>query len=240
MKAPATLLLLALLGYLPASAQTTPQAVTSFVLVNADTDLDIMPLVSGDSINLVQMPTRNLNIRATTTPAAVGSVEFSLTGADTRDQTESLAPYALFSDAGGDYNAWTPAVGKYSLTATPYTEAGGAGTAGTALTITFKFINRTGIITAQAKPTVDRGLQAYPNPSADGHYQVVLPEAVQGSVHYTLLSAVGALVAEGTVPVAQATTLLPLDFSRQLPAAGLYYVRLQGKKLNAQLKLVRR
>ncbi|WP_073109749.1 PKD domain-containing protein, partial [Hymenobacter daecheongensis] len=123
---------------------TGGQAVTSFTLINADSDQDIQTLANGGTLNLAALPTRNLNLRANTSPAAVGSVRFSLGGAQSRSQTENVVPYALFSDTGGDYNPWTPAVGTYSLTATPYTGGNGTGTPGTPLTISFSVTNQPG------------------------------------------------------------------------------------------------
>jgi lysophospholipase L1-like esterase len=118
---------------LPGSGPT----VTSYTLVDADSDDDIQTLTTGTTLNLATLPTRNLNIRANTSPATVGSVVFALSGTQSRSQTETLPPYALYSDGNGDYNPWTPAVGSYSLTATPYTSGGGGGSAGTPLTISF-------------------------------------------------------------------------------------------------------
>lgn len=66
---------------------------------------------------------------------------------------------------------------------------------------------------------------------------MVLPAAVQGRISYTLISALGARVGAGTLTLNQLPADLALDFSSQLPAAGLYYVRLEGKNLNAQLKI---
>jgi uncharacterized repeat protein (TIGR02543 family) len=115
----------------------------TFTLVNADAaaDVDIQPLGSGAVLNLATLPTRNLNIRANANPATTGSIVFSLSGAETRSQTDSEIPYALFSDVSGDYNAWTPTVGSYTLTATPFSGGGGGGTAGTPLTVSFSVID---------------------------------------------------------------------------------------------------
>lgn len=119
----------------------TTQQVVSFVLVNADTDQDIQPLTDGASLNLATLPTKNLNVRANCSPATVGSVVFNLSGQQTRNATESGAPYALFGDAGnGNYNAWVPEPGSYSLKATPFSAAAGGGTAGTALLVSFSVI----------------------------------------------------------------------------------------------------
>jgi len=61
--------------------------------------------------------------------------------AETVSETEAGAPYALFSDSGDSYNSWTPTLGTYTLTVTPYTEVARGGTAGTPLTITFTVID---------------------------------------------------------------------------------------------------
>ncbi len=126
------------------TAAPAGQSVTSYTLVNADTGGDIQALAPGTTLNLATLPTIRLNIRANTNPATVGSVVLVLGGAAARNQTESVAPYALFGDNGaGVYNSWTPGVGNYTLTATPYTAGGGGGTAGTPLSIGFSVTNQT-------------------------------------------------------------------------------------------------
>ncbi|MGB3588339.1 MAG: malectin domain-containing carbohydrate-binding protein, partial [Tunicatimonas sp.] len=132
-------LLLCLLCLLGWSAYA--QSVTSFTLINADTDTDIGSLQNGQTLNLATLPTVNLNVRANTDPAQVGSVRFALNG-NTNFQTENVAPYALKGDANGDYRNWTPSVGENTLSATPYTGANASGTVGTALTATFTVIDQ--------------------------------------------------------------------------------------------------
>ena len=110
---------------------------TSFTLVDADTDQDVQALANGAVLNLATLPSRNLNIRANVNTAATASVVFNLNGAQTHTQTENVAPYALFSDVSGNYNPWTPAVGSYTLRATPYAASNGGGTAGQALSVNF-------------------------------------------------------------------------------------------------------
>jgi CubicO group peptidase (beta-lactamase class C family) len=117
------------------------QSVTRFALVDADTDQPIFDPLNGDAtLNLGTLPTRNLNVRAETSPAAVGSVRFGLDG-NPNYRTENGAPYALAGDASGDYNPWTPAIGPHSVIATPYTLSGAGGTAGTPLSISFTVID---------------------------------------------------------------------------------------------------
>jgi CubicO group peptidase (beta-lactamase class C family) len=114
-------------------------AVTSFTLIDADTDQPIPahdPLVDGARIRLGTLPTRNLNIRANTSPATVGSVRFSVDGTP-NTHTDSIAPYALYGDNSGNYNAWTPLMRGYLLKATPYPQGNAGGAAGTSFTIRF-------------------------------------------------------------------------------------------------------
>ena len=121
---------------------THAQSVQSLTLINADTDTDIKLLSNGETLNLATLPTTNLNVRANTSPATVGSVRFAYDG-NANFQTESVAPYALAGDTNGDYDPWTPTVGSHTLTATPYSGASGGGTAGTSLTVNFTVINQT-------------------------------------------------------------------------------------------------
>ena len=115
------------------------QAVTSLTLINADTDQPVPgynPMASGATLNLATLPSRNLNVRANTSPSVVGSVRFALDG-NANFKTESAAPYALAGNNGSNYFAWTPSLGTHTLTVTPYTQANATGTAGAALTVTF-------------------------------------------------------------------------------------------------------
>jgi hypothetical protein len=110
--------------------------VTSFSLINADTNQPVEgfdPLPEVVALDLTELPSKNLNIRANTEPEAVGSVRFHLNGALQR--TEDSAPYTLAGKDGADYHAWTPEPGDYTLTATPYNGAGASGDE--ALSVTF-------------------------------------------------------------------------------------------------------
>ncbi|RAJ90683.1 putative secreted protein (Por secretion system target), partial [Larkinella arboricola] len=153
--------------------------VTSFSLMNAATEAEIRQMAPGEQLNLATLPTQSLNIRANTSPATVGSVKLVLSGKQNRTQTETGAPYSLFGDSNGNYNAWTPAVGSYNLTATPYTGAGATGTTGTALTLSFSVVNQpTGarVVTDQ-KPEVNGwGVRYFPNPFSD-HFTIELQGA---------------------------------------------------------------
>ncbi|QNF34205.1 T9SS type A sorting domain-containing protein [Adhaeribacter swui] len=130
---------------------TSKDQVTSFTLINSATKATIQTITNGATINLTTLPTKNVNIRANTNPSLVGSVVLVLSGKQSRTQTETKAPYDLF----GDNLNWTPAVGDYTLKATPYTAAGGAGIAGSPLTINFKITNE--VVTNNAAPVANAG-----------------------------------------------------------------------------------
>ncbi|WP_247237862.1 PKD domain-containing protein [Telluribacter sp. SYSU D00476] len=155
-----------------ASASRTVEdagAVVSFTLMNADNEQPIRELTASDVLDLASLPTRNLSIRANTNPDRVGSVKMVLSGQQSRTQIETGFPYSLFGDEGGNYNAWTPAVGDYRLTGTPYTERGATGTAGTPLSISFKITNTSAARISFESLSEPEGLQVkyYPNPFAE-------------------------------------------------------------------------
>ena len=119
---------------------STTQAVTTLMLVNADTDQDIGPITPGSTINLA-VTGPNLNVRADTNPPVVGSVRFAY-DSNPDIMTQSGVPYTLGGDAAGDdYLPWTPSLGSHTITATPFSATGGTGTAGTPLSVSFTVVN---------------------------------------------------------------------------------------------------
>jgi len=91
------------------------------------------PLVDGATLNLEELPS-SLSIVATAAQG-VDSVEFEADGAFVR--VESVAPYALAGDSGGNYAAWdgmTP--GVHSIVATGFSQDSAQGQAGPAFSIT--------------------------------------------------------------------------------------------------------
>lgn len=95
----------------------------SFTLVNAATNVEIGPLLTGKAFSLGSVGTE-LNVVANPS-SPVGSVKFWRNGSLVRN--ENKKPYAMVGDIGSDYNSWTPEVGQYTIVATAYSEAGSAG-----------------------------------------------------------------------------------------------------------------
>ncbi len=120
----------------PNSGGTQPS--TGLWLLNASNDNDLFELKNGTVVNLASIPSSSVNVRYNATGgASVSKVEFNLSGQQTYTSSEGMAPYALFGDNGGDYNAWTIAVGSYTLKATTYLN----GAAQTPVTVNFTVIN---------------------------------------------------------------------------------------------------
>jgi hypothetical protein len=114
-------------------------------VLSADTGLPILqldPLEDRMSIVLAELPTRNLNIRAVTSPENVGCVTFTL---DAEHKLEVNAPYLLMGNtAVGKPLPWTPSAGDHVLTVTAYSggpaanRKEGTGNAGPAQIVRFR------------------------------------------------------------------------------------------------------
>jgi N-acetylneuraminic acid mutarotase len=224
---------------------TTGTTVTSFTLINASTDTDIKTLNNNDVLNLATLPTRNLTIRANTSPATVGSVVFNLSGSQTKNQTESSLPYALFGDDKGDYNGWTPPVGSFTLKGTPYSASGGAGIAGRALTVSFSVTDQAvAAMQREAKTAENPAMKqsaltvakAYPNPH-EGRFTVMLPEKFEGEVSFMLISLSGTKLAGGKLLLRHPESTLTFDFSKEMISSGLYYLFLENRECKAFAKV---
>ncbi len=121
----------------PPASSTPPtgSSITGFTLVSAHTEKDVMSIANGATISLAKIGEAKLNIRANTA-SSLTSVKFELSGAQSKTYTDKAAPFALHGDSNGNYyygNWAPPALGTYTLKATPYSGS----TAGTPYTIKF-------------------------------------------------------------------------------------------------------
>jgi hypothetical protein len=124
----------------PVKAPATPPVIpppkpqTKLTLINADTDLDIGPLITGMTINLFYYP--SLNVRADPPSSfATRSVQFKYDGELGR--TDNGEPYAFQRNIGLNYSSWTPTIGIHTILATPFTAPDANGTAGPIANVTF-------------------------------------------------------------------------------------------------------
>src|SRR6185312_14573269 len=104
------------------------------------------------------------------------SVVFKLDGKTT--QTESNAPYDAAGDVGNSAtpNAWNISAGAHTLSATPYSQSAGKGTAGAPLTVDFT-VNAT---TPPLPPPVT------PPPASSGLQSLAIVQAGSGITIATL------------------------------------------------------
>ncbi|MDQ3291258.1 MAG: putative Ig domain-containing protein [Bacteroidota bacterium] len=213
-------------------------------VLNAETNKVITSLTEGLVLNLAAITTNKLNIQATTNPDKIKSVKFELSGKQSHTIIESRAPYLLFGDVNGNANDWVPATGKYTIKATPFSEAGGKGNSGKPIIFHFSVINKPLVESERYVSVTEQfnntgvPLVAYPTPTLDGHITVALPAELKGKFNYSLLSAVGSKLTSGENN-ANNSKVAKFDFSRQMSAAGIYYLRLENAGFKGWIKLVR-
>ena len=118
-------------GALSSDPATVTLTVTSDVvllsLVNADADTIVEPLVNGSELVASDLAFASYSVTASDVPAQTASVVFDLSGQQTHQQTENVAPYALFGDSSGDYAGMPLEPGTYALTAAAFDAGGGGG-----------------------------------------------------------------------------------------------------------------
>ncbi len=137
--------------------------IIALILVDADTNDDILDLVDGDNLNLDELPTSNLSIRAEVS-SDVESVFLQITGDLTGTRTENVSPYALFGDSNGNFSGRTFGAGTYNVNATPYTLDNLNGEAGASLSLSFTISqNLNGSLAALN--SAENHLKIYPNPA---------------------------------------------------------------------------
>ena len=122
----------------PVSPPPPVAGITSLTLVNAATDASIGEFTSGTTLDISGGKTYNVIAFAS---SGYQSVRFFVDGQLAR--IESMAPYAVGGNDGSDYFAWNLSTGSHTLTAIPYVNTGGMGTAGAAKTVNFSVTNGT-------------------------------------------------------------------------------------------------
>ncbi len=169
-----------------ASSISTTKANT-FTLINADSDKDISVIENGATINLANLSSKKINVRANITTVKGGSLVWNLSGTETKKAIEATAPFALFGNSGTNYYPWTPKLGSYTLTATAYSLSGGKGTRGTSVTIKFKVIDKKEAAPAPQPETVTEDAKApvqdtkTPEPTAPVNTNLILYSPFESS-----------------------------------------------------------
>lgn len=163
------------------AGSTGVQSISSFTLMNAETNQEIRQIEDNDIINLSGSGTTHLAIRANSNPAVVGSVALDLNGTK---KIENLFPYTLPAGTSDDYVDWDYTVGQqYTLTATPYTLAKAKGTAGIVKTIHFTVVeSQTPNLVAPGTPNTPQNLLVTTIPSV-GCLNAVVTNDPQGGAN---------------------------------------------------------
>ncbi|QNF35153.1 glycoside hydrolase family 88 protein [Adhaeribacter swui] len=221
-----------------------PPQIAKINVINADADKVISALQNGATLDLAKLPAKNLTFEAIVNKASTQSVVFELSGQINHKRVETTSPLVLFGDKDGDILGQAMEVGTYSLKVTPYSAAAGKGTAGEPVVLNFKVVNTaSAMVTKQIASALitseSNAVVAYPNPSKNGNVALLLPSTFTGQAQYILLSSTGAKLAEGTFDATEAASPLSLDFSRQMPAAGVYYLHVKNATMKQTLKIVR-
>ncbi len=200
---------------------TSVLSVSSFTLINADTDEDILNITSGMAIDVSSFSTLKLDIRANAT-LDVESVRLELSGAKTNKRTENIAPYALYGDSPtGNYIGSNFTVGAYTIKATPYTGNGLKGTKGATETLSFTLVQG---VSTTAK-TAGR-MRMYPNPAID-RTTVSFPEPVK-LTEFFVYDVTGRLVK--TIASETAEDIESIELSVYDLPIGTYFLRTTDTK----------
>jgi len=206
------------------------RAVTSFTLVNADTDADILTLSDGYVLDLSVYP--RVNVRANVS-GQVESVRFGFDG-NANYRTENGAPYAAGNNTTTTYDPWSLALGTHTLTATPYSLDNASGTAGAALTVQFSVVTG-GSATATPTPVPATVLYRIDAGGSGGTFSGVSWAAdayFTGGVVSNLPNPIANTTDDGLYTTERSTSADTLGFSYALPVTnGTYTVRLHFAEL---------
>jgi len=208
-------------------SSSTPTPSLTFNLIDAISNINIGTLSNG--VSLSSSKTQKINIRANV-PSAAKSVHFKLSGAQTEERYENVAPYALFGDIEGDYYAANLSNGSYTLKVSAYSDTNGTGVLVAEENISFSV----GSIS-------NKTAYAFPNPVlTDGKVSVHLPEGNGGDYQYSVSNAMGVQIEKGTFRASQLETDINLELSnigRQ--TKGVYYLSISKGGSNQIIPLLR-
>lgn len=218
------------------------QSITGFMLVDADKDVDIAALTNGYVINLANSTVKNYSIVAKTSPASVGSVSLILkasTAAGYIYRLESASPYSLtgtcFPGATCYNSWWKPAVGAYTIQATPYSATNATGTMGTPLTLNFSVINFTARMSVAENASEEMAsVQASftPNPVKD-KLTIRFNERITGNVASSITDAMGKNYLEESRLLDDSE--MEIDLSTLNMVSGIYFVKIVSDHLKTMV-----
>lgn len=206
--------------------------VTSFTLVNAITDTDIITLTEGSTIDLSTLPANRLNIRANLDSLPVSKVIFNFDG---YTATEPSAPYALFGDYDGDYRSGSLSVGSHTLKATPYNASN---VAGKFLEITFDAF-RSGLredLYTESDNSFSK-IKVMPNPSVD-KFEFSINNGHAGFSTLEIFALDGSIVGKIFSGNVSENETLNLKWDSENNPSGIYILKYTNEKDTITQKLI--
>ncbi|GIV32500.1 MAG: hypothetical protein KatS3mg031_0035 [Chitinophagales bacterium] len=205
--------------------------ITSFTLVNADTDMDIGSLYDGAVIDL--STTGHINVRANVCHSDnVKSVQFFVNGSSYR--IENAAPYALAGNSGPNYYIWPVTPGSYTIKAVPYSNFNAGGIAGSDKEVTITIAGSSPKRSDEPALTLQRvadevEIKAYPNPFTE-KLNIEFRLASDSEVKLDILSVDGRFITSVFDGVAKADMLYTFEFLPGNEPPGLLLYRLRTQK----------
>jgi len=195
--------------------------VVSFTLMHAGTAGEIGPLTNGMVIN--KSLTGPFSIRANTCTGTTGSVRFIVNNSTIR--TETAPPYAIYGDTpAGNYTAWNPSPGSYTLIGKPYTGASGSGSSGISETVTFTVVNSASKMEDTEINAVENfTFSIYPNPN-NGNFVIETYQETATNLEVRVFNALGQMVFQSPEQKASGNFSLSIEYPF---APGLYIVEMK-------------
>jgi len=120
------------------TGEDEPFGVVGFRLADADADLLLGPLFTGQIVDPADYGGAQLSMAAETLPVNVGSVEFFVD--DEQIRIENIVPFTLGGNIELDITPWTLTPGTHTVRAVPYELDNAMGEQGVAREVTFELL----------------------------------------------------------------------------------------------------
>ncbi|MDX2302308.1 MAG: hypothetical protein NW226_05880 [Microscillaceae bacterium] len=207
---------------------------TKVVLLNTDTDKQIMPIVEGTPlvINLNNTPLNGFSFSITDYPPDTKSVKFELSGPSSVNRTESVAPYSLFGDGSGgtDFFGRVPILGNYSLKISTFNQSGAGGIKLTENTYQFSFVQQAG---RTSQLSVLNPLEGTGD-KINIHLKQNTLKLVQYSLYYENQTT------SGQIEILSDVDQIQIPISKlQIPKGKVYYIRIRTENEEKTIRLIK-
>ncbi len=208
--------------------------VVSFTLMHAGASGEIGPLTNGMTINKAEIGP--FSIRANVCDSPVGSVKFIVN--DKTVKTETTPPYAINGDSPvGNYSAWNPNPGSYTLVGKPYSGANGTGSSGISETVTFTVVNSSSKTEEETFSEKSFELSIYPNPN-NGRFIIEGFSEMECALTVKVFNTLGQAIYQSPEKQISGRFSQTVDL---VSVPGIYYVEIcRGKEDVTRSKMVMR